>query len=181
MTADDVRFGEVYNRFFRHVYGYCRRRSSPDRVDDAVADVFLVVWRRIGDVPESDEVLPWLYGIAYKVLSTQWRGRSRVRRLEERLAGVGITPVKSVEDYVITAEESAQVFKAMGRLKPTDREILRLAVWEELPHAQIGAVLGISVGAVKQRAYEARKKLTREYSRLENRRKPLAAQKGGRR
>jgi RNA polymerase sigma-70 factor (ECF subfamily) len=182
MTATDARFAEVYERFFRNVYGYCLRRISPDRVDDAVAETFLVAWRRIDDVPDGDSALPWLYAVAFKVLSTQRRGRSRQRKLESKLTNVGIVPVTSAEDFIVTAEESAQVFHAMSRLKRTDQEILRLTVWEELPHPDIAIVLDISVGAVKQRAHQARRNLTHEYNRLENKRiKPLAAQKGGRR
>lgn len=180
MTVGDARFAEVYERFFRHVYGYCLRRSSPDRVDDVVAETFLVAWRRIGDVPEGEAALPWLYSVAYRVLSTHFRGRSRQRRLDEKLNGVGVEPVLSIEDFVVMSEDSTQVFNAMSRLKSTDQEILKLTVWEELSHAEIAEVLRIGVGAVKQRALIARKNLTREYNRLEKKRiKPLAAQKGG--
>jgi RNA polymerase sigma-70 factor (ECF subfamily) len=87
-----------------------------------------------------------------------------------------------IEDFVVTAEESQRVLEAMSRLKPTDQEILKLSVWEELPHSDIALVLEITPGAVKQRAYEARKNLTREFNRLENSRiGPLIAPKGGRR
>ncbi len=182
MTSGDARFAEVYERFFRQVYGYCLRRISPDRVDDVVAETFMVTWRRIDDVPEGDSALPWLYAVAYKVLSTQWRGRSRQRKLQAKLISVGVEPVSSTEDFIITAEASDQVFRAISRLKSTDQEILKLTVWEELSHAEIAAFFGIGLGAVKQRSLIARKNLTREYNRLENKRiKPLAAQKGGRR
>ena len=98
------------------------------------------------------------------------------------MISVGVEPVSSTEDFIITAEASDQVFKAISGLKSTDQEILKLTVWEELSHAEIAAFLGIGVGAVKQRSLIARKNLTREYNRLENKQiKPLAAQKGGRR
>lgn len=182
MTAQDTRFAEVYERFFRQVYGYCLRRTSPDRVDDVVAETFMVAWRRIDDVPEGDSALPWLYGVAYRVLGSHFRGRSRQRRLAEKLISVGIEPVASTEDYLVMSEESTQVLDAIARLKDTDQEILKLTVWEELSHAEIADALGIGVGAVKQRALVARKNLTREYKRLEKKRtKPLTAQKGGRR
>lgn len=182
MTANDALFAEVYERFFRQVYGYCLRRSLPDRVDDVVAETFLVAWRRIEDVPDGDAALPWLYSVAYRVLGTHFRGRSRQRRLAERLTSVGVEPVASTEEFIIMSEDSAQVFDAMARLKPTDQEILKLTVWEELSHAEIAEVLRIGIGAVKQRALTARKNLTREYNRLEKKRtKPLAAKKGGRR
>lgn len=178
----DAEFAEFYRRHFRQIYSYCLRRISPDRIDDAVADTFLVAWRRLADVPEGASALPWLYGVAYKVLSTQRRGRSRQEALKTKLAASGATPMTGVEDFVVTAEESAQVLEAMSRLKPTDQEILKLAVWEELPYPDIALVLEIAPGAVKQRAYTARKNLTREFNRLENSRiGPLIALKGGRR
>jgi DNA-directed RNA polymerase specialized sigma24 family protein len=41
----------------RPVREYCSRRVSADAVDDAVADTFLTVWRRIDYVPTDAEVL----------------------------------------------------------------------------------------------------------------------------
>lgn len=178
----DTEFAEFYRQHFRQIYSYCLRRISPDRIDDAVADTFLVAWRRMSVVPEGASALPWLYGVAHKVLSTQRRGRSRQDALKTKLAASGATPMTGVEDFVVTAEESAMVLEAMSHLKPTDQEILKLAVWEELTYAEIAVVLDISLGAVKQRAYEARKNLTEKFNRLENSRSgSLIARKGGRR
>ncbi len=180
MTSSDVRFAEIYETFFRRLYGYCLRRATADRVDDVVAETFLIAWRRIDDVPTGDEALPWLYAVAFKVLGNQWRSQTRQRKLEDKLSAVGITPVSSTEDFIIKGQESGQVLQAVSRLKRTDQEILKLAMWEEVSHADITLILGVSPGAVKQRLYEARKNLTREYNRLENKRiKSPAARKGG--
>ena len=178
----EARFAEFYRQYFRQVYAFCLRRISPDRVDDAVADTFLVAWRRLTVVPEGGSALPWLYGVAHKVLSTQRRGRSRQEALKTKLAASGATPMTGVEDFVVTAEESVRVLEALSRLKPTDQEILKLSVWEELSYAEIAVVLDISHGAAKQRAYEARKNLTEEFNHLENSRsRSLIARKGARR
>lgn len=180
MTANDARFAEVYEGFFRRIYGYCLRRTTPDRVDDVVAETFLIAWRRIADVPTGDDALPWLYAVAYKVLGNQWRSQKRGQRLNDKLSRVGIAPVASTEDQIVVGEESRQVLEAVSRLKGTDQEILKLAMWEEIGQSEIAYVLGISTGAVKQRLYEARKNLTREYNRLENKHtKSPAARKGG--
>ena len=53
MTAGDAKFVSVYETYYRNVYAYCRRRTGPDRVDDAVAEVFLIAWRRIGELPDG--------------------------------------------------------------------------------------------------------------------------------
>lgn len=157
-----------------------RRRVSSDEVDDAVAETFLTAWRKIDQVPSGDECLPWLYAVAYRVLSHQWRGSSRRLRLNEKLARVGVALAEAPEEYIVVRDESRMVMDALATLKPTDQEVLRLATWEELGSEQISLALGISPGAVRQRLYEAKKNLTREYTKLEKRRmKSPAARKGG--
>jgi DNA-directed RNA polymerase specialized sigma24 family protein len=48
------------------------------------------------------------------------------------------------------------VLKAMERLKPLDREALRLVLWDELSHADAAIVLGCSVNAFELRYRRAR-------------------------
>lgn len=180
MSSSDARFVEIYERSYRYVYGYCRRRTTVDEVDDAVADTYLTVWRKIDEVPSGDDFLPWLYGVAYLVLTHQYRGASRRNRLAERLRAMGAEPVSVPEEYMVMRDESRLVLRALGNLRPTDQEILRLTIWEELSHGEAAIALGISPGAARQRLHEAKKSLTREYTRLERKRKPLStAGKGG--
>ena len=179
MTDSDARFVDLYEQFYRSVYAYCRRRTTTDRVDDAVAETFLVAWRKIDLAPRGSEVLPWLFGVAYRVLGTQWRGSSRSRKLNKRLIGIGHEAPTPPEEVILVREQSRQVLAALDSLQSTDREILLLAAWEELPQADIAVVLNISIGAVRQRLYEAKKKLAKEYDRLGKKPNTPAAKKGG--
>lgn len=180
MTRDDDRFVEIYETYRNHIRAYCTRRTARDAVDDAVADTFLTAWRRIDDVPGGESALLWLYGVAYKVLGHQWRGASRRKRLNSRLQTLAPIPSSGPEEVIVVRHESLQMRQALGRLNGTDREILLLAAWEGLDHAEMATVLGITPGAVRQRFYQARKNLTREYARLDkSRMRSPAAQEGG--
>jgi RNA polymerase sigma factor (sigma-70 family) len=180
LAVGDARFREVHDRFYKDVYAYCRRRTDAGSVDDAVADTFLTAWRKSDEIPPGDQALPWLYGVAYRVLTHQWRGSSRRRRLTEKVASFAGISASLPEEIVITGQEHRQLLTALGALRQNDQEILRLTVWEELSQAEIAIALGISVGAVRQRFYAAKKKLTDEYNRLESRKvHSPAAQKGG--
>jgi DNA-directed RNA polymerase specialized sigma24 family protein len=64
MTDDEARFVEIYRRYSKQIQAYCARRTPGSQVADAVADTFLVAWRRIDQVPEGEATLPWLYGVA---------------------------------------------------------------------------------------------------------------------
>lgn len=179
MIGDD-RFVDAYRRYYRSLYVYCRRRVSAERVDDVVAETFLVAWRKVDELPVIEEALPWLYGIAYRVLMHHWRGSSRRRRLEGRLASLGVDTASPPEEYIVSSYESRTVLDATSRLKATDQEILRLSLWEELPHADIAAVLGLNEGAVRQRLSRALKNLTKEFNRMQTKpNRTPAAQKGG--
>lgn len=100
--------------------------------------------------------------------------------MNDKLASIGAESVMAPEEYIIIGDELRMVHEALGRLKPTDREILRLTAWEELAQSDVALALGISVGAVRQRLYQARKNLTHEFNRLEKKSSTSpAARKGG--
>lgn len=177
-SGEEARFVEVYRHYSRQIQAYCARRTPASQVADAVADVFLVAWRRIDQIPEGDAALPWLYAVAYRVLSHQWRHKARSRRLVERLRGLGEIQEFSPEAVVLRNEEFRAVLDAVTHLRPIDQEILRLTLWEELSHADVALVLGIAITAVKERAYRARCNLAAEYQKLSGPETP-AARKGG--
>ena len=84
MTVDDTeRFRALFAAHRSAVLAYARRRVDPDAAADVVAETFLVAWRRLDAVP--DDALPWLYGVARKVVGNQRRAQRRSQALVERL------------------------------------------------------------------------------------------------
>ena len=166
MERSQVEFRRVYVEHHRDVYAYCLRRSNADDALDAAAEVFLTAWRRMEDMPDGDSVLPWLYGVARRVLSRQWRGQRRLRRLRLRAAALGRPTSEGPERVLVQREEFDLVLQALGRLRASDQEVLRLAAWDELPHVTIAALLGCSVNAVDQRLHRARRRLAHQYRSL---------------
>lgn len=176
---DDERFAGLFARNHGHLHAYCARRTNRDQVDDAVSDIFMVAWTRIDELPASSE-LPWLYGVAYRVLSHQRRSNRRYRNLVTRVADTvrGSSPGPEVE--VLRTEERRLVLDAASNLRPIEQEILRLTLWEELSHAEVAISLDMTVDAVKQRASRARRALTHEFRRLtDDQRKHLEPPRGG--
>ena len=176
----DTRFVEVYETHVRRVYAYCRRRTDSTRADDAVAEVFLTAWRKIDAVPEGGDALLWLYAVAHKVISHHRRSSRRRNRLEMKLNSIGVGPLPPIDDLVVRRDDAERALLAASRLREKDQEVLRLAIWEELSHAEIAEVIGSTPGAVKQRLFRARQALAREFTRLEKKtRHSPAAQEGG--
>ena len=142
---------------------YCRRRLDGDAAEDAAADVFVVAWRRIDDVPDGEGSLLWLYGVARNVVARSRRSSRRRSRLSAKVLSLGVAPAEPPETVVIRSEDERHLLEALWRLRPDDQEVLRLKAWEELSHAEIATVFGISVSAVDARASRAMKRLARTY------------------
>ena len=74
-----------------------------------MAETFLVAWRRLDDVPA--DALPWLYGVARRVLANQRRSADRGAALERRLAGAerpaAPRPGRDAGDNELCASRSA--------------------------------------------------------------------------
>lgn len=141
-----------------------RRSSSVGRAEDVVAETFLVAWRRAEDVPQGDEALAWLIGVARLVLANANRGDARRDRLLVRLRHHrwGLADGDDPEVALVARDETAEVRAAMQRLRPMDAEVLKLAFWDHLSQAQIARVLDCSVNAVSLRLYRARGALRAE-------------------
>lgn len=178
VTSRDARFVDLYQGFYGRVHAYCRRRCHAERVDDAVAETFLTIWKKIDDVPQGEGTLPWLYSVARRVVAHQWRSSSRVDRLRAKLESLGVTSQAPPEDLVLMDEESVLVLGALSRLKPLDQEVLKLSVWEDLNHIEIAQVLNVSHDVIKKRFSRAKKRLAVEINRSIEEKSP-AAQEGG--
>ena len=156
------RFQAVYEAHYPAVVAYVRRRTSVAAdAQDAVAETFTTAWRRVSEVPDGDAARAWLYGVARRVLANQRRGDRRRAGLSLRLRGQGAGTV-DVEETAFAADDRRTVLAALARLREADQELLRLAVWEELSHRDIAAVVGCSESSVAVRLHRARSRLARQ-------------------
>jgi RNA polymerase sigma-70 factor (ECF subfamily) len=133
-----------------------------------VAETFSIAWRRVDELPEGDAARPWLFGVARRVLANQRRGNRRRSSLSSRLRAQDVGTVE-IEGPVVAADERRIVLAALARLRDADREVLRLAVWEELPHREIAVVIGCAEASVAVRLHRARNRLAKEIAKEERR------------
>ncbi|HWF75029.1 MAG TPA: sigma-70 family RNA polymerase sigma factor [Solirubrobacteraceae bacterium] len=150
------RFEVLYRSHAGAVRGYALRRTGAAAADDVVAEVFLVAWRRLDDVPADP--LPWLLGVGRRVLANRRRGDERQAALREQL--VAETVVRPAFEAPSTDHDD-RVLRALGTLAPDDREALLLVAWEGLGSARAARVLGLRPGAFAMRLHRARRRLAR--------------------
>jgi RNA polymerase sigma factor (sigma-70 family) len=153
-AADRAAFEQVYAEYADAVFRYALRRTAADAdAEDVLAETFAVCWRRFDAMPAGSE-LPWLYGIARRVLANQRRSTGRLQRLRGRLQAE--PPAPAAES---SADVDAAVLAAMTRLSDADQELLRLSLWEGLSTPELAVALGVSENAVYIRLHRARQRL----------------------
>jgi RNA polymerase sigma factor (sigma-70 family) len=154
MANSEERFTVLYEQHYDAVERYVRRRLDDASVRDVVAEVFLVAWRRLPEVPA--DALPWLYGTARKVLANEVRGAGRRAALTARVTDHGGF---WAGDHADDVAGRVSVTAALARLSGPDAEALRLVAWEELTLRQAAKTAGCSLPAFAMRLHRARARL----------------------
>lgn len=150
-----ARFEALYSAHNAAVRTYVRRRVDSQDADDVVADVFVIAWRRLRDVPEDS--LPWLLGVARRVMANRWRGATRAAALRDRMMSERPEPEPSPS----MTSEPREVLRALSAMREKDRETLLLVAWEGLTPAQAARVLGVGPNTFSARLSRARRRFRR--------------------
>jgi RNA polymerase sigma-70 factor (ECF subfamily) len=154
-------FESLYAQHRLDVLAYCTRRAGMSDAADVCSETFLVAWRRIDDIPAPPQSLPYLYGIASRVLSNHFRTMQRRSRLNSMLGVLGVTPTPDPSVLVVQSSQNAEVASAIRRLKPKDREIVMLYTWEDLSRETIADMMGTTKAAIDQRIHRSYRRMAR--------------------
>lgn len=151
-----ARFEGLYAAHNAAVRSYVRRRVASQDADDVVADVFVIAWRRLRDVPEDP--LPWLLGVARRVMANRWRSVTRQAAVRDRMR---FERPRLAPSFSMAAESTQPVLRALSAMREKDRETLLLVAWEGLAPAQAAKVLGVSANTFSARLSRARRRFER--------------------
>ena len=139
----EAHFRAVYRATYDDLLRFAQRRVHPSHAEDVAADVFLVAWRRLDEMPEAvEDARPWLFGVARGTMLNHRRGDRRRDALAVRLADATLAGGADAADDL--AASRLDLAAGWARLTEAEQEAISLSVWEGLTSAQAGVVLGCS-------------------------------------
>lgn len=166
LSFDERWFRGLFEAHHQDLVGYAARRlSSLEDAKDVVSEVFAVAWRRRAVIPDGEEQeRMWLYGVARRTLANTQRSERRWALMAARLMSLheSVAPDHATSD---DASDLAEAYRALEALRPDDREILLLSLWEDLSVAQIASVMNLRPANVSVRLHRAKARLRREFLR----------------
>jgi RNA polymerase sigma-70 factor (ECF subfamily) len=153
-------FRLLYELLYPELMRFVQRRAHPDQAEDVVADAFLVVWRRLDELPgRHDDARAWIFGITRNILLNTHRGERRRLALGVRLAdAAALAYLEEDADPIVNRVDLGKAWRALSEVH---QEALGLVVFEDLNAPQAAAVLGISPVAFRLRLSRARRGLRR--------------------
>jgi RNA polymerase sigma-70 factor (ECF subfamily) len=163
IEAGNVRaFAGLYDRYSARAYrvarSVCRDRGH---AEDAVQNAFVSIWRSRGSYQEQrGTVSAWLLTtVHHRAVDIARNSGSHDSRLapEDQL-DTFLAPDDTYAQ-VVALDDSERMHALLGRLPHAQREVLTLAFYGGLSHAEIAQELGVPAGTVKGRMRLALNKL----------------------
>jgi RNA polymerase sigma-70 factor (ECF subfamily) len=148
-------FDVIVERHQRQVYQLCYRfAGNHEDASDLAQDVFIRAYRGLHSFKGQAAFSTWLYRIAVNVClnrvgsrSHKWTTLDVAEQADQR--------EERADLRMLRGERAAAVRAAIARLPKKQRAALILRVYHDLPHDQIAAIVGTSVGAVKANFFHA--------------------------
>ena len=163
--ADPELFAILVRRHAPALQRYVTRRIGAGGAEDVVAETFLVAFRqRAGYADDGRDCLPWLYGIATRLVHRHWRSESAQLRL---LARTGTDPItEPFTERVDATAAKPRLAGALAKLPASQRDALLMYAWAGLSYEQIATATGAPLGTVQSRISRARQRLRRQLADL---------------
>lgn len=135
--------------------------SSPPDAQDQSQETFILAYRKLRSHQSQSSFSAWLYAIAVNV----FREAKRRKRFSfaNDLLNIQIDDSPTPEERYMRRESEVELQRMIQKLPQRYRIVLLLYYTEDLSYEEISAVTGITMHQVKNRLYQARRKLKKQW------------------
>jgi RNA polymerase sigma-70 factor (ECF subfamily) len=160
--------GVLFRRHERPVYSLLYRMlSNHEDSEEALAEVFVKVWRAAGSFKGDAKFTTWLFRIATNTARDILRSRQARREVYvedvlaegTELADTSGSATANPEKHAIDAQEKARIINAMQGLQEEERLLISLYHFQEMDYDQIVQITGIAANNLKVKLFRARRRL----------------------
>jgi RNA polymerase sigma-70 factor (ECF subfamily) len=168
LNGHDAALRDLMDRYAEKLFHYLLRSlQNEDDASDLAQETFVRVYQNREKFDPSQKFTTWLYSIARNLVRDHYRYRSRHQQVpleaqsnETQPIADTLAAVEPLPDQTLQSKDRADLVRQAVQALPEElKQPLILAVYQELPQAEIAAILHCSVKAVETRIYRARQQL----------------------
>jgi len=162
VSGDEAALAKIYRRWSPLVYSVALRSlGETTEAEDVTQKVFVAAWSsRENYRPERAKISTWLMGIARNKIFDAHNSRTKEYRIRSEL----VAKAKPVDIDPVDVAERLLMAQEISRLDAVPQQVLRMAFYEDLTHAQIAERMKLPPGTVKS---HIRRSLLKLRSRME--------------
>lgn len=155
-AGEEPALAELHARHHRAAFGIALRAlADRSRAEDAVQEAFFDLWRGGAKWdPARAKLSTWICVLAHRRAVDIARREARRETAPEE-AGSWAADSYTTEELVVLREDRRDVQSALDQLTATQRTVIELAYYGGLTQVQIARRLGIPLGTVKSRVFDA--------------------------
>jgi RNA polymerase sigma factor (sigma-70 family) len=152
--GDNSALAELFDRHAPAVTRYAwSLATSRFDAEELVQDTFVTLWSSAQRVRINASALPWL------LVTCRNHARNMARKRARENTAVIRDDDVAPGDSGAARDELRWVMAEISRLDPIDQRVCELCLIEGRPYKEAAALLGTSVGAIKQRVSRVRTRL----------------------
>ncbi len=144
-AATDALIAGIWPRCFRLAATVI---GDPSLAQDAAQEACVIVHRKVRELRSADAFDTWIYRIVM-------REAGRIRRRNERATDVGYRALFAEEPDGLAVD----IWQALAALPSAQRDVVVLFYFDDLPSAEIAAILHLPHVTVRTRLARARERL----------------------
>ncbi len=145
-------FTDLVREMERPLLYFIAKLAGENAALDILQEVWLKVFQTMSRLNEPRRLRPWLYQMARGAAIDRVRKDRSDARRDEQYAKAS----EEVDAPSFDADDAAAVHRALDTLDLKHREVLVLHFLEDLPLAEVAAIVGCPEGTVKSRLFHAR-------------------------
>lgn len=155
-------FTKLYDAYLERIYRFVYNRLPHTQIaEDVTSDIFISALEKISSYnSQKASFSTWLYTIARNKVIDYTRTRKKTEEID---AANNVASHHNPAHDASTAFDIDSVQKFLSTLDATQRDIVIMRAWDDLPHKDIAAVLGMSEAAVKMNYSRTISKLQIEF------------------
>lgn len=146
-------FSILVDRYQKRVYGFIFSKvKDAELADDVFQDTFVKVIKnlRLGKYKDEGRFLSWVMRIAHNIIMDHFRKINRLPKHESKHEDLDvldrlIDQSSSIEDLMIETQIHADLSILIDELPKTQKEVLRMRLFQEMSFKEIGEQTGVSI------------------------------------
>jgi len=141
-------FARLYDIYIKKIYDFIYYKTfHKETAEDLTSQTFFKALANIKKYsPQKGSFSSWLYQIARNTTIDYYRTKKNDANIDDFF---NLASAENIQRNIETAQKLEEIKKYLAKLKPQQKEIIIMRLWDNLSYQEIADLTGLTIGACK--------------------------------